>query len=321
MINNLKMRLKDFIQHEVAKSVAQLQQKSDHKKSQLWEDRIAINLPPKEFDNLLKVSNYCDGITHIKPESLKLDMDINKYIENDDFPLPSMEDREGYMGDRHYEYWLGGLSDYLNIKNALQMHGVHLKSGFSIYDMGCASGRVLRHFCCQETGLELWASDININHVNWLMRYMGDEVNIFQNHALPHLPIEDNYLNLIYAFSVFSHIDAFELAWLLELKRILKPGGIAYLTIHSDNTWAIMKEKGRPIYEALLDHPDFTPDMVTSDLPRRKLVYKFHNDSSYRANVFYDTAYINNVWGRYFDIVEIVPEGHNYQDVIMLKKR
>ena len=31
----------------------------------------------------------------------------------------------------------------------------------------------------------------------------------------------------------------FELAWLAELRRVLVPGGFAYLTIHSEHTWRI----------------------------------------------------------------------------------
>ena len=317
MIKKIKKRIKEFIVREIDSKMSGLSENFGHHS---WDNQIAINFQPKNFKPLLNVSNYIDGITYIDPKSLELETDITQYIRNDSFPLPSTEDREGYMDERHYEYWLFGLSDYLIIKKTLKRHGVNIKQGFRIYDLGCASGRVTRHFLSQEKKLELWASDINKNHVEWVTKYLEERINVFQNHSLPHLPCEDNYFDLIYAFSVFTHIDAFETAWLLELRRILKPGGFAYLTTHSDHTWSIMK-KGMPIFEALLKHPDFTSNDVKNDMPSNKMVYRWQSRESYRANVFYDTEYIRNIWGRYFEIVEIIQEGCFYQDVVLLRKK
>jgi SAM-dependent methyltransferase len=323
MLKKIKNRIKRYIDREIEKRQDKfVTSQQNPEKNNLWESQIAINSPPKEFDNLLSVSNYTSGINHIAPESLSLEKPISEYIDADQYPLPATEDREGYMGDRHYEYWLGGLSDYLNIKNRLLPHGYALNPGFSVYDLGCASGRVVRHFLCQERDLDLWASDINLNHVEWVTRFLEQKICTFQNHALPHLPMEDNYFDLVYAFSVFSHIDAFETAWLLELKRIIKPGGLAYLTIHSDHTWRIMKDGGaRPIYEALLNHPEFHEGLLQSKLPKQKMVFRYPAEHSYRANVFYDIDFIERIWGQYFDILEIYCEGHNYQDAVLLKKR
>ena len=54
------------------------------------------------------------------------------------------------------------------------------------------------------------------------MRLLGPtNLRIFQNTILPHLPIEDNSLSLVTAFSVFTHIDDLDLAWIAELRRIL----------------------------------------------------------------------------------------------------
>jgi len=320
MFNKAKTRIKDFINREMTSRFAQLSEKYNNG-NKLWENQMTINLPSKQFINLPDVSNHKHGLTYIKPGSLKLDKEIDRYIEKDIFPLPATEDRENYAGARHFEYWLSGLRDYLNIKNNLHRHCCYFDNNFSIYDMGCASGRVIRHFLCQERGLELWASDINSNHVEWVKKYLDRDIKIFQNNSLPHLPMEDNYFNLIYAFSVFTHIDAFEAAWLLELKRILKPGGFAYLTIHSDNTWAMMRDGcAIPIYEALLTNPDFSPDLLKSNLPKEKVVYRWTNENSYRANVFHDIEYIKDTWGKYFEILEILRAGHFYQDVILLRK-
>ncbi len=282
------------------------------------ERQLSITEPPKRFVNLSDISKYRDGFSYIRPEDLKLEKPIDDYIEKDRFPLPCTEDREGYMDERHFEYWLSGLNDYLNIRDILKKYDQCLKPGFSVYDIGCASGRVIRHFFCQENGLDLWASDVNSNHAEWILKYLGTTIKAFQNHFFPHLPMEDNCFNLIYAFSVFTHIDSFDLAWLAELRRILKPGGIAYLTIHSDHTWSVMKA-GLPIYEALMTHPDFSPDLLKSPLSQEKTIYRW-GAGGYSSNVFYHTEYIKNIWRRYFEVLEIIREGCFYQDVVILRK-
>lgn len=284
-----------------------------------WEDQITIHEPEKTFTNLSDVSAYRNDATFIAPDSLRLEKEIDEYITRDTYPLPIHEDREGYGADRHYEYWLSGLSDYLNIKYALKMLGAGLEPGYSVFDFGCASGRVIRHFSCQEDGLDLWCSDINSNHISWIMQFLKDDIRAFQNHALPHLPLEDNKFDLVFTFSVFSHIDVFDLAWLLELNRIMKPGGIACITIHSEHTWSIMREEF-PVYGVLKTHPDFSPDLLKKPLPKDKTVFQWRTDNSYRANVFYTTDYIRKTWGKFFQVLEIVPEGHTYQDVVILRK-
>jgi SAM-dependent methyltransferase len=318
MLNFIKLRLKQYIDREITKKYQKIQVKKDEGK--LWDHQIAITMPSVKFNNLLNVANYCDDVTYIKPEQIKIEKDIIQYIEKDKYPLPSREDREGYMDDRHYEYWLSGLSDYLNIRYLLKKYGCELNPGSCIYDLGCASGRVIRHFLCQEKNLNLWASDINSRHVDWVSNHLGENVKVFQNHSLPNLPIEDNSFDLAYAFSVFSHIDTFDIAWLLEIRRVLKPGGVAYLTIHSNHTWSLMRKgKAIPIYNALLNHPDFSEDELKKELPKEKTIYRYHA-GSYRANVFYDDAFIKRIWGKYFNILEIIREGHHYQDVVLLRK-
>jgi ubiquinone/menaquinone biosynthesis C-methylase UbiE len=184
---------------------------------------------------------------------------------------------------------------------------------------------VLRHFLCHEKGLNLWGVDINLRHVEWIRRFLGSSLKVFQNTTLPSLPLEDNTFSLVYAFSVFTHIEAFELAWLTELRRILKKGGFAYLTVHSEYTWERMGPT-RTLYNDLLAMKkhireyEVTPDMFRKPMPSDRVMFTWRTASVNNAHVFHGTDYIKNVWGRFFEIVDIVREGHDYQDVVVLRK-
>ena len=291
-----------------------------------WISSISIKGDLSPYENLLPVSNYSDDEPWVKFDNVKMEWSLSSYIADDTYPIPSTSDREGYHGSRHYDYWLSGLKDYLCIKQALGNQNVHLGDSFSIFDFGCASGRVLRHFLCHEKGLDLWGADINLRHVEWIRQFLGPSLRMFQNTTFPSLPLEDNTFSLIYAFSVFTHIDAFELAWLAELRRILKKGGFAYLTIHSEHTWKTMGPT-RALYHDLLamkEHIleyEVTPELFKKPMPSERTMFTWRNVSVNHAILFHSIDYIKNVWGRFFEIVDIVSEGHDYQDVVLLRKR
>ena len=65
---------------------------------------------------------------------------------------------------------------------------------------------------------------------------------VFLNGFAPPLPLPDAHFDVVTAFSVFTHIDELDSPWLLELRRILKPGGLLDATIHDETTW---QNKGR----------------------------------------------------------------------------
>src|SRR5262249_35950762 len=158
-------------------------------------------------------------------------------------------------------------------------------------DFGCASGRILRHMFYQAQTPEIWGCDINRRHVEWVSAHLPGEIRVFQNTSLPHLPLPDSSVDVITAFSVFTHIESFDTAWLMELRRILKPNGIAWLTVHADRTWREMTPDW-PIYNALVHHKDYAELAKHRDLPAERIVFRWHGDRSYSANVFYREEYL-----------------------------
>src|SRR5437763_7108256 len=71
--------------------------------------------------------------------------------------------------------------------------------------------------------------------------YMPRSIRLILNASAPSLPLPGRYFDVITAFSVFTHIDEdLESAWLLELRRILTPGGLLYVTIQDEAFWEAM---------------------------------------------------------------------------------
>ena len=290
-----------------------------------WLSSLCIKGTDKPFENLLSVKHYLDTPVFTQLDDLEIGPDLSRFIAKDDYPIPAETDREGYHKGRHYDWWVSGLRDYLFTKRALMRYGVRLHPGDNIFELGCASGRVLRHFACQESRLTIWAADIQLRHVEWIRKFLPSQIRVFQNTVLPQLPLESNSQKLVYAFSVFTHIDDFELAWLGELRRILVQGGVAYLTIHSERTWQNMNPEW-PLWKGLIRHRDsildykISPELFQGPMPSPKTVFWWGTAQNYNTQVFHSDEYIRNAWGRYFSIKEVIPAGYDYQDVIVLQK-
>jgi SAM-dependent methyltransferase len=260
------------------------------------------------------------------PAGLGSHAELEARAARDTSPLPDTAQREGYHGPHHFDYWRSGLADHLAILSTLARHGVALAPGARVLELGCASGRVLRHFRHQVEGLEVWGCDINASHVEWVGRHLPPDVRVFQNTVLPSLPLPDASFALVFAFSVFTHIDEFERSWIAELARVLAPGGIAYLTVHTEHTWSIVDRAGplradlERVRDQIADHA-IGPALFAGPLPSERTVFRWTAALSNNTTVFLATEHIRRAWGAFLEVVEIVREGASYQDVVVLRRR
>jgi SAM-dependent methyltransferase len=280
---------------------------------------------PEPFETLPSAKHHVGTPVSTTFDDLGVGRDLSSFVAKDDYPLPRTQDREGYSGDDHYDWWLSGLRDYMCVKLTGERYGVSLNPSDSTFELGCASGRVLRHFACQGEGLEVWGADISLRYVEWVRKFLPNNIRVFQNTILPQLPLEDSSQRIVYAFSVFTHIDDFELAWLAELRRILAPGGLAYLTIHSERTWKNMNPEWG-VWKSLMAKKEHIADYeVSADLfnkpmPAPKTVFYWTTQNVYNTQVFHSDDYVHDAWGRFLSVKEIIRQGHGYQDVVVLQK-
>ncbi len=108
--------------------------------------------------------------------------------------------------------------------------------GTRVLDFGCGSGRVLRHFLDEAEQAELWGCDIDAASVRWVNENLNPPVRCVQNGMAPPLPFEDRSFDLVYATSVFTHIDRWS-DWLLEMNRILTPDGLLVASFLGEGMW------------------------------------------------------------------------------------
>jgi len=167
-------------------------------------------------------------ITHEHLELLRQPA-VVELIQSDEMPIPATEDRENYYDERHIEYWISGLADCRKMESYLPSgrgDTLILAERRGVYRGTLRAMRSGRFGCATSTQL-----------IAWIDQYFNRPIRAFQNRIQPSLPLEDGYFDLVSAFSVFTHLDQDEMPWLLELRRILRPGGYLYLTVLDENVW------------------------------------------------------------------------------------
>ncbi|SAL16146.1 hypothetical protein AWB67_00398 [Caballeronia terrestris] len=284
--------------------------------SSTWEDMISLN-------SYADVSSQIIGsaATYAAEDQGSVEWDRERFpleraLALDNSPLPSTEQREGYYGNDHFAYWASGMRDYCQLLEWIESHEVATQT---ILDIGCATGRLIRHAQANNEFDEVIGCDINRAHVDWITRHLDTKIKVFQNTSIPSLQLPDASIDVVTAFSVFTHVECFDTTWLMELRRILRPGGIAWLTIHNQRTWQEMKPTW-PIYAALNAHPDFADKKNNKELPSDRTVFRWHSERSYSANVFYRDEYIRRVWGRILTYVDSFPALPPFQQLVVLRK-
>ncbi|RYY89662.1 MAG: class I SAM-dependent methyltransferase [Chitinophagaceae bacterium] len=101
-----------------------------------------------------------------------------------------------------------------------------------ILDWGCGPARVVRHLPQLLPQATLSGSDYNATSIAWCRAHIAG-IDFRTNGLLPPLQFEAASFDAAYALSVLTHLsEEGQLAWLGELDRVLKPGGLLLLTTH-----------------------------------------------------------------------------------------
>jgi SAM-dependent methyltransferase len=246
----------------------------------------------------------------------------NEYVIADDpgverdakgLPVPPKDIRIGEVSAE--EFTRTGREDIDAMLEVLGRAGLALNDFPRVIEMGCASGRMIRCMHDHAQTHEVWGVDLAAEHVYWCQRHLAP-IRFATVTTAPHLPFEDRYFDFLYAGSVFTHIDDLADAWFLEVRRILKPGGHAYITVQDDDSLRYLEEHRAT---------DSWAGMVVEtrayhDFKRRK-GRLFTVGRSLMAHVFYDTQYLLEHLGRTFEVVSVTPRAYRgFQTGLLLRK-
>ena len=165
-------------------------------------------------------------------------------------------------------------------------------SGRSVLDFGCGTGRAIRHLVDESAESELWGCDISAACIEWDKENLSPALSFVVNGEAPPLPFPDGKFDLVYALSVFTHISDAWAAWLLEVDRVLAPGGRLVATF-----------MGEAMSEAVAGEPwDENNVGMSVHVPGQSWDVG-------GPMVLHSPWWIEEHWGRLFEIEKLVPYG------------
>jgi SAM-dependent methyltransferase len=234
-----------------------------------------------------------------------------------DVPTPPRELWERW-GDSLERYLSTGQIDVDRMLRTLNSAGVGTEALNRVLDFGCAEGRMLRFF--PRTGdSELWGVDVNAERIAWAKQNLAPPLRFITTTTAPHLPFEDNYFDLVYCLSVFTHISDLADAWFLELLRVLRPGGHLYTTVHDEHTVELLlgRYRNHETHSYLVDLLRRF-DEETGTLSQEWCYFAILADPA--AQVFYSSDYLVGKWSEFAECRAVVPEASEYQTAVVFQK-
>jgi SAM-dependent methyltransferase len=227
-------------------------------------------------------------------------------------PMPAPHQMARVIGaPSDFYFRMGGYTAFLALGQAVrEATGAALTAYPRVLDWGCGCGRVSRYFL-PLPGAAVTGVDVDPENVAWCRANLpGGAWDVVPLRPPTTLPAAG--FDLAFGVSVFTHLkEPEQYAWLDELRRVLRPGGLALMTFHGDASlvWSRLSaerftelrrdgfcEQANPLYDADLGEADYYRD------------------------VFHTTEYVRREWGKYFEVLAIKPTWVAHQDLAVMRR-
>jgi SAM-dependent methyltransferase len=227
-------------------------------------------------------------------------------------PIPPRAIRERNAVNYVGQWFDSGAGATRPLLALIERAGVNFDDLERVLDFGCGGGKVLAEL--RGRGPELFGCDIHGPSIAWLGRTFTD-LHVQHTAFDPPLPYPDAHFDLLWAWSVLTHLDADgQEAWLAEWARVLRPGGTLLVTFLGPSS-------GRG---------------ELTDADRERLASlgtvfcRYQLDGNYSADfagttrpygvTFNSPERMRDLVGAHFEVVELVPAAVWEQDCVIARR-
>ena len=216
-------------------------------------------------------------------------------------------------------FYISGHQSVRDLEAVLGVVGRSLDTFPTILDFGSGCGRILLWLEHLAKASAIHGSDIDARAIAWTRENIPwAETRV--NQPLPPLDYPDATFDLVFSHSVFTHIDEhYQDEWLTELRRVVKPGGYAILSIHGETAFTR--------FEEAVAATGGDPSVIRRELSTRGI--SFIKDDAFTGGPFPDFYhstfhapwYIFEHWARWFTVAAFLPRrSMDYQDFVLLHR-
>jgi SAM-dependent methyltransferase len=175
-----------------------------------------------------------------------------------------------------------------------------------LLDFGCGCGRVLTYFRDSHPAL-IYGTDIDQEAIAWCKENIAEAAGFRVNGELPPLPFDDDFFDLIFSISIFTHLpETMQTVWLEELRRVSKPGALVLLSVHGEHLVPEGEARDQLMRTGFL----YIKGNGTDGLP------------DFYQTTYHAEHYIKEHWGRFFHVEAILKRRINdHQDLVVCRSR
>ncbi|PYN82310.1 MAG: methyltransferase [Candidatus Rokuibacteriota bacterium] len=248
--------------------------------------------------------------------------------------LPGLPDEAiqlNFTGSKGEQVLREGFRAYVLLKEQYETHVGPLAKCGPILDFGCGWGRIIRFFLKDVEPSRL----VGIDPVKEMIEFCTSSNKWCRFELMNRRPptrFPDNMFDLIYGYSVFSHLsEKVHEDWLAELRRILRPGGLLVVTTRDREFIAycavLRKDKRLNTYPdgikvSAVSFPDVKRSLA--DYDQGRYVYTSHGysgDWDYWGDTAIPKGYVLSHWTQYLTFVDYIDDRTRCsQNIIVMKK-
>lgn len=250
--------------------------------------------------------------------------------------LPAMPPegmQELFTGASGDETLIRAFRVYTLFKQIIDRHYGGLSRCENILDFGCGWGRITRFFLRDLDPTGIWGVDC-IPSIVEFCKQTNRWCNFQAVSTTPPTTFPDNMFDVIYSYSVFSHLsEDIHQRWISEFERILKPGGLLIATTRGREFiefCSSLREQGdlsSSSHLAGLSSSFQNTQQVLLDYDEGKYCHHptgggFELDKSFYGETCIPRDYVLKHWTRHFTFVDYLAErAIEEQNVIVVRKR
>ena len=222
---------------------------------------------------------------------------------------------------------------YENVRDGLEKAGASLGPDSRALDFGFGWGRISRVFMHDFRKQNIHGLDVDPSFVE-ITRGLFQSENFKQCSPFPPTDIDDGSFDLVFAYSVFSHLsERATRAWMAEFERILKPGGVVAFTTRHESffdycEWAGKQPDATGYVKALGElFPDL--DAARAAYRRGEFVHASSvgvggggpRDASFYGETYIPEAYARQGFGTSLEFVSGYFDGSRYDQACFVLKK